>query len=67
MSESDKHPSIPECRALLGDEATGMSDDEVLRLRDRTEALAHVLITVVQKMIRDGVRLEKAREPHTMR
>jgi hypothetical protein len=58
VSESDKHLSIAECRALLGDEATAMSDDEVLRLRDRTEALVHVLLPIVQKMIRDGVRIE---------
>jgi hypothetical protein len=50
----------------VGDEASGMSDDEVLRLRERLEALAHVLIPIVQKMIRDGVRLEKPCEPHTM-
>ena len=34
----------------VGDEATAMSDEDVLRLRDRLEALAHVLLVSV-----DGV------------
>lgn len=68
MSESDKHLTVDECRVLLADEATGRSDDDVLRLRDQMEALAHALIPIAEKMIRDGVRLEKQPcEPHTMR
>jgi hypothetical protein len=36
--------SIARCRELLGDEAAGMSDDEIDRIREHAETIAHVLI-----------------------
>ena len=36
--------SIARCRELLGDEAVGLSDEEVDRIRRHADAMAHVLI-----------------------
>jgi len=38
--------SIARCREILGDEATGLSDDEVDQIRRHAEAMAHVIIDV---------------------
>ena len=38
--------SLDRCRELLGDEAAGLSDEEVGRIRQHAETLAHVLIQV---------------------
>jgi len=38
--------SIARCRELLGDEAAGLSDEEVDRMRQHAEMMAHVLIEV---------------------
>jgi hypothetical protein len=38
--------SIARCRELLGDDAAGLSDEEVDRVREHAEAMAHVLIEV---------------------
>jgi len=34
------------CRELLGDEAAGVSDEELDRMRRHADALAHVLIEI---------------------
>jgi hypothetical protein len=36
--------SIARCRELLGDEAVGLSDEEVDRIRRHADAMAHLLI-----------------------
>lgn len=36
--------SIARCRELLGDDAAGLSDEEVDRIRQHAETMAHVLI-----------------------
>lgn len=36
--------SIARCRELLGEEADGLSDREVDRIRQRADGLAHVII-----------------------
>jgi hypothetical protein len=36
--------SIARCRELLGDEADGLSDDEVDQIRRHADAMAHVII-----------------------
>jgi len=38
--------SIARCRELLGDDAAGLSDEEVDRIRRHAETMAHVLIEV---------------------
>ena len=38
--------SVARCRELLGDEANGMSDEEILTVARHAETLAHVLIAV---------------------
>ena len=38
--------SIDQCRELLGDEAADLSDEEVDRIRQHAETMAHVLIEV---------------------
>jgi hypothetical protein len=38
--------SIARCRELLGDEAVGLSDEEVDRIRQHADAMACVLIEV---------------------
>ena len=38
--------SIERCRALLGDEANGLSDEEVDLVRLRADALAHVIVQI---------------------
>ena len=35
---------LARCRELLGDEAAGVSDEEVARVRRHADALAHVLV-----------------------
>jgi hypothetical protein len=38
--------SIARCRELLGDEAVGLSDDEIDQIRRHAETMAQVLIEV---------------------
>lgn len=38
--------SIDRCRVLLGDEAIGLSDDEIDQIRRHAETMAQVLIEV---------------------
>ena len=38
--------SIARCRELLGDEAVGLSDEEVDQIRQHAETMAHVLIEI---------------------
>ncbi|MBZ5558703.1 MAG: hypothetical protein LAO77_15635 [Acidobacteriia bacterium] len=38
--------SIDRCRELLGDEAAGLSDEQVDQIRRHAETMAHVLILV---------------------
>ncbi len=38
--------SIARCRELLGDEAVGLSDEEVDEIRRHAETMAHVVIEV---------------------
>ena len=37
---------LSRCRELLGDEAAGVSDEELDRVRRHADALAHVLIEI---------------------
>ena len=39
--------SIARCRELLGDEAVDLSDEEVDRVRQHADALAHVLVEII--------------------
>ena len=49
----DKRTDIPEantiarCRELLGDEAAGMSDEEVDQIRRHADAIAHVIVEML--------------------
>lgn len=43
--------SIGRCRELLGDEADGMTDDEVIDVARHAEAMAHILIALA---LQDG-------------
>ncbi|HUQ89559.1 MAG TPA: hypothetical protein VM096_18500 [Vicinamibacterales bacterium] len=38
--------SVRHCREFLGEEAAGLSDEEVEQLRQHADALAHVIIDV---------------------
>lgn len=38
---------IARCRALLGDQAVGLSDDEVVVIRQHAHTMAHVLIEIL--------------------
>lgn len=38
--------SLDRCRELLGDEAAGLSDEQVDRIRQHAETMAHVLIEI---------------------
>lgn len=38
--------SLDRCRELLGDEAAGLSDEQVDQIRRHAETMAHVLIQV---------------------
>lgn len=46
--EEDLIP-IDVCRQILGDEAVGVSDEEVDRVRRHANALAHVLVELAQE------------------
>lgn len=59
MAESDKHLSVAECRALLGADAEGWTDERIEKLRDRLEALAHVLVPIVKKVSREDLEALK--------
>ena len=37
---------LARCRELLGDEAAGVSDEELARVRRHADALAHILIEI---------------------
>ncbi len=46
-SEAERDPiPIDVCRRLLADEAVGLSDEDVDRLRRHAASLAHVLIEI---------------------
>jgi hypothetical protein len=47
--------SIARCRELLGDEADGLSDQEVDRIRQHAAAMAHV---IVEMFLETGSTLE---------
>lgn len=55
MSESDKHLSVSECRTILGDEATGMSDTDIERLRDRLEGVALAMMPAMRQLTPENV------------
>jgi hypothetical protein len=49
IDRADQEPepiSLARCRELLGDDATMMSDEEVLAVARHAETLAHILIAV---------------------
>lgn len=46
IKRADLDADIDPCRELLGDEATGLSDEQVDRIRQHAETMAHVLIDV---------------------
>jgi hypothetical protein len=41
---ADREISIERCRELLGDEAVGLSDEQVDQIRRRAETMARVVI-----------------------
>ena len=43
--------SIARCRELLGDEAEGLSDQEVDLMRRHADAMAHVLVEIFLDVI----------------
>ena len=47
--------SIARCRELLGDEADGLSDHEVDLIRQRADAMAHI---IVEMFLERGTTLE---------
>jgi hypothetical protein len=48
--------SIARCRELLGDEADGLSDDDVDQIRRHAEAMAHVIVEMF--LMESGIALE---------
>ena len=44
--------SVARCRALLGDEADTLSDEEVLAVARHAESLAHVVIELALQDVR---------------
>jgi len=59
MVDGDSKPfSIERCRALLGTEGSGLSDEEVEAIRVQTDAWAQVLLDVYL----DQQRQERARQ-----
>jgi hypothetical protein len=62
MVDGDAKPfSVERCRALLGTEDGGLSDEEIEAIRVQTDAWAHVLIDIYL----DQQRQERAREVAT--
>ena len=56
MVDTDSKPlSIQRCRELLGAGGTVFSDEEIEAIRDRTGALAHVLIDIYLDQQRQGL------------
>jgi hypothetical protein len=47
--------SLDRCRELLGEEAAGLSDEQVDRIRQHAETMAHVLIEIC---LRDSATTE---------
>lgn len=41
-----KHASLERCRELLGDEAIGVSEEDIATIRDHADAMAHVIVGV---------------------
>jgi hypothetical protein len=41
---NQKHPSIERCRELLGDEAVGLSEEDIATIRDRADAMAQLSV-----------------------
>ena len=39
--------TIARCRELLGDEADGLSDEEIDRVRRHADAVAHVIVEIL--------------------
>jgi hypothetical protein len=50
VPERTEHPpesiSVAQCRNVLGDEADGLTDDEVIYIARRAEAMAQILIAL---------------------
>jgi hypothetical protein len=46
IKRADLDADIDRCRELLGDEAMGLSDEQVDRIRQHAEVVAHALIDV---------------------
>jgi hypothetical protein len=49
LSERERVPEtipIARCRELLGEEAEGLSDDEVDEIRRHAQALAHLVVAI---------------------
>ena len=52
-AEQEPEPiSVARCRELLGDDAHGMSDEEVLIVARHAESLAHVVIELALQDVR---------------
>jgi hypothetical protein len=52
-AEQEPEPiSVARCRELLGDDADGMSDEEVLIVARHAESLAHVVIELALQDVR---------------
>ena len=41
--------SVARCRDVLGDEAEGLTDDEVIHIARHAEAMAHILIDLTEQ------------------
>ena len=49
LSERERVPEpipISRCRELLGEEAEGLSDDEIEQIRDHAQTLAHLVVEI---------------------
>lgn len=53
VPERSEHPpqsiSVARCRDVLGDEADALTDDEVIDIARRAEAMAHILINLARQ------------------
>lgn len=47
--------SVARCRQLLGDDAAGLSDADVERVRDHADTMAHVIVAL---FLEKGARAE---------
>ena len=46
IKRADLDDDLDRCRELLGDEAVGLSDEQVDRIRQHAEMMAHLLIEI---------------------